>query len=100
MREKIRILYVDDEVRNVTSFKRSFRRVYDIDTATSAREGIELLKTNTYEIILTDQRMPEMTGVEFLTEICDLLSGFHAHFDHGLHGYWSGDRSDQQGKGI
>jgi len=69
---KIKILYVDDEVRNVTSFKRSFRRMYKIDTATSAKEGMEMLKENTYEIVLTDQRMPEMTGVEFLSEICAL----------------------------
>lgn len=71
-KEKIRILYVDDEERNTSSFKGAFRREFQIDTATSAKEGKSLLEQNDYHILLTDQRMPNTTGVEFLSEICEL----------------------------
>lgn len=69
MEEKVKILYVDDEENNLNSFKASFRRVYDIHTATSAEEGRRVLEENDIEIIITDQRMPGMTGVEFLESI-------------------------------
>ncbi len=70
--EKIKILYVDDEVGNLVGFKSTFRQLYDIKTAVSAKEGMEILDANPgIEIIITDQRMSEMTGVEFLTAIKD-----------------------------
>jgi len=69
MDEKIKILYVDDEVNNLNAFKASFRKLYDIYTASSAQEGKQILAENTIEIIITDQRMPEITGVEFLESI-------------------------------
>lgn len=67
--EKINVLYVDDEEENLASFKATFRRFYTIHTATSAKEGVEILKNHPVEIIITDQRMPEKTGVEFLESI-------------------------------
>ncbi len=68
--QKIRILYVDDEVGNLVGFKSTFRQLYDIKTAVSGKEGIEILDANPdIEIIITDQRMPEMTGLEFLSAI-------------------------------
>jgi len=66
---KITLLYVDDEVNNLISFKAAFRVKYDILTAISGEEAIKLLKENTVNIIVTDQRMPNMTGVEFLESI-------------------------------
>lgn len=66
---KINILYVDDEVNNLVSFKANFRKYYEIYTAESAAEGKEILKTKNIQIIITDQRMPNMTGVEFLESI-------------------------------
>jgi response regulator RpfG family c-di-GMP phosphodiesterase len=66
---KIKILYIDDEVNNLSAFKANFRRIYDVYTAESAAEGRKILETTEIEIILTDQRMPEMTGVEFLESI-------------------------------
>lgn len=68
---KINVLYVDDEVNNLTAFKASFRRNYNIITAKSAEEGMKILDENEIEVILTDQRMPEMTGVEFLQSIIE-----------------------------
>ncbi|PCJ26327.1 MAG: two-component system response regulator [Flavobacteriales bacterium] len=66
---KINVLYVDDEVGNLNAFKASFRRIFNVYIAESAKEGKKILIKNDIEIILTDQRMPEMTGVEFLESI-------------------------------
>ncbi|MBN1251220.1 MAG: response regulator, partial [Bacteroidales bacterium] len=44
----------------------TFRREYNIFTAISAKEGLKILDNENIDIILSDQRMPEMTGVEFL----------------------------------
>lgn len=63
------ILYVDDEPNNLVSFTAAFRRFYTIHTATSAKEGIEILRREPIQIVITDQRMPEMTGVQFLEAI-------------------------------
>lgn len=67
--EKIRILYVDDEENNLQAFKATFRRDYKIFLAINAHEAREVLKENEIDIIVTDQRMPEETGVEFLESI-------------------------------
>jgi len=63
------ILFVDDEEHNLTSFKATFRREYKIYTALSGEEGIEIVKNNNIHLIITDQRMPEMTGIQFLEKI-------------------------------
>ena len=67
--EKIRILYLDDEENNLQAFKATFRRDYKIFLAISAEEGREILSKEEIDIIITDQRMPEETGVEFLASI-------------------------------
>jgi PAS domain S-box-containing protein len=67
--EKVKVLYIDDEIVNLKAFEASFRRVFNIFTATSADKGIEILKANAIEVILADQRMPEKTGVDFFESI-------------------------------
>lgn len=67
--EKPVILYVDDEAANLRSFKAAFRREFKVHLAESAAEGVEILRNNEVHLIITDQRMPEMTGVEFLESI-------------------------------
>jgi response regulator RpfG family c-di-GMP phosphodiesterase len=67
--KKIRVLYIDDEINNLTAFKANFRKLYDVHIAESAAEGRKILESLEIEIVLTDQRMPEMTGVEFLESI-------------------------------
>ncbi|HCU45453.1 MAG TPA: response regulator [Sphingobacterium sp.] len=69
---KITVLYVDDEENNLVSFKATFRFKYKIFTALSGAEAIDIVKKNSIDIIVTDQRMPEMTGVELLEEIIDI----------------------------
>lgn len=80
---KPRVLYVDDETENLLVFKSSFRRNYDVFTATSAVEAETFLIDHQVDIILSDQRMPGKTGVEFLKSLPDemqniriLLTGF------------------------
>jgi len=69
--KKINILYVDDEMNNLVSFKATFRLKYNVYTAISGEEAIKLMDENLMHIIITDQRMPGMTGVEFLERILE-----------------------------
>ncbi len=68
---KIVVLYVDDEEHNLLSFKATFRLKYKVLTAISGAEAMKILETNKVEIIITDQRMPFMTGVEFLENVIE-----------------------------
>jgi DNA-binding NtrC family response regulator len=80
----IGVLYVDDEINNLNSFKAAFRRDFEIFTAISAKEGRKILDSQEIGVIITDQRMPGMTGIEFLESILPvypdtiriLLTGF------------------------
>ena len=60
------ILVVDDEPDNLDAFRFNFRRVFQIHTAGSGDEALQLLKEHDVAVIVTDQRMPRMTGLEFL----------------------------------
>ncbi|MDE0884710.1 MAG: ATP-binding protein [Myxococcota bacterium] len=60
------ILYVDDEPDNLRVFELTFRREFTVLTASSAEEGMEILNANPIAVVLSDQRMPGVTGVEFL----------------------------------
>jgi two-component system, sensor histidine kinase and response regulator len=64
--EKDAVLYVDDEEQNLTVFHSAFRRIYTVYTALSAAEGLKILQEQKIKVIVSDQRMPEMTGLEFL----------------------------------
>ncbi len=59
------ILYIDDEIENLRGFQFLFKKFYKIFLATSAEEGLEILKSNYIKLIIADQRMPKMTGVDF-----------------------------------
>jgi serine phosphatase RsbU (regulator of sigma subunit) len=63
------ILYIDDEEDNLTVFRARFRREFEIHLANSGQQGMEIMKQNDIQVVITDQRMPEMTGVEFLEKI-------------------------------
>jgi two-component system sensor histidine kinase/response regulator len=69
--KKIKILYVDDEENNLVSFKASFRHQYQITTAVSVAEAEEILKNDSFHLIIADQRMPLITGVQFFERIRD-----------------------------
>ncbi|MEJ7692417.1 hybrid sensor histidine kinase/response regulator [Daejeonella sp.] len=68
--EKIKILYVDDEINNLTGFKASFRINYNIMIAVNATDAMEHLNSHPdIRVIFCDQRMPGKTGVQFFEEI-------------------------------
>ena len=69
--KNINVLYIDDEINNINSFKAAFRRVFQVFTAESAEEGRKILETETIHVILSDQRMPKMTGIEFFQSILE-----------------------------
>ena len=80
---KPKVLYVDDEEENLLVFRSSFRRYYDVFTSISAKEAKELMKDTLFDVIISDQRMPEISGVEFLSALPDkgenvrmILTGF------------------------
>ncbi len=60
------VLVVDDEEENLLAFQLNFRHDFDLDSATSGPEALEALQQRDYAVIVTDQRMPGMTGVELL----------------------------------
>jgi len=70
-RSPVKVLYIDDEENNLLAFKASFRRQYEIYTANSAAEGLKVLENLPVEVIIADQKMPHMTGVEFFKSITD-----------------------------
>jgi signal transduction histidine kinase len=65
----VKILYIDDEENNLHAFKAGFRRQYEIYTAISADEGLKILQNVSVHVIIADQRMPGITGVEFFKSI-------------------------------
>lgn len=63
------ILYLDDEIDNLISFKAVFRRYYNIFTAQNASEAYVILEDHSIDLIISDQRMPGLTGVDFFEKI-------------------------------
>ena len=79
------ILYVDDEVVNLELFKANFENEYDVITAESGQEGLNILKSkNKINVIISDIKMPGMNGFEFINrvksstpdKVCIVLSAF------------------------
>ncbi len=70
MSSKIRILYVDDEEPNTVVFKAAFKgNNFEVTTTESASSALALLEKDKFDIIVSDQRMPGMTGVDFFTTV-------------------------------
>ena len=63
------ILVVDDEQDNLDAFRFNFRKTFDIITANSGPEALQILAEKEVAVVVTDQRMPKMTGVELLREV-------------------------------
>jgi len=70
--ENIKILFVDDEKNVLKSIERLFLdEDYEIYTANSGREALEILDSEeSIHLVISDYKMPEMNGVEFLREVC------------------------------
>ena len=69
--KKAKLLFVDDEERILNALRSVFRADYNVFTASSGPEAMEFLKRFRPHVVISDQRMPEMTGVEFLRQVKD-----------------------------
>lgn len=63
------ILVVDDEPEMLFSLRNLLRREFEVYTAGSGAEGMKVLEEHEVHLVMTDQRMPEMTGVELLNRV-------------------------------
>lgn len=63
------ILFVDDEERIIRSLRMMFRTEYEVKSFTSGYEALEFLRGNKVQAVISDQRMPAITGVELLREV-------------------------------
>lgn len=66
---KPNVLYIDDDLDNLSSFKFQFMDYYNITLAENADDGYKQLKQKDYPIIIADQRMPGITGTQFFEKI-------------------------------
>lgn len=64
--KKYELLLVDDELANLQKLQRTFMGQYGVHLAQSGEEALEILQNMPIDAIITDQRMPHMTGIEFL----------------------------------
>ncbi len=67
--KKYPILFVDDEPENLDIFSINFKDTFSIFTAQGGPEGLEVLEREFVALVLSDQRMPGMSGMEFLQEV-------------------------------
>jgi two-component system response regulator HupR/HoxA len=65
---KASVLIVDDQVELLHSIQRLLRREFDVEIASGGKEGLARLNEKSFAVIVSDQRMPEMDGVTFLTQ--------------------------------
>jgi response regulator RpfG family c-di-GMP phosphodiesterase len=61
-----KVLMVDDDEEVLNSFRRHFRKSFQLDTAPNAEEGLRLLRTGTYMVVVSDYMMPKTDGIQFL----------------------------------
>lgn len=86
-RSKYNILYVDDEESNLRVFKGLYRRKYNVYTALSAKEALLIFDQQQLHLVISDQRMPDIDGLDFLSKVkskCSLIptiliTGFADH---------------------
>ncbi|MCW5623765.1 MAG: protein kinase [Burkholderiales bacterium] len=66
------ILFVDDETRILTALHALFRSQYRVHTADDPRKALELVKSTPFQVVVSDQRMPHMLGVELLRQVREI----------------------------
>ncbi|MBC8479372.1 MAG: response regulator [FCB group bacterium] len=89
----IKILIVDDEVRLCNLIKRGLEQLsdgYEIHTANSGMQAIEILKKGSFDVIVTDIRMPVISGIELLNRADEFQKNLQKIIMTG-HGSMDGD---------
>ena len=65
-----KILYVDDDPNILAAYKRILRNRFQVETAPGGKEGLEVIAGGgPFAVVISDMRMPEMDGVEFLAKV-------------------------------
>lgn len=80
----LNVLYVDDEQINLELFELSFRKDFVVHKSLDAKDGLDILDNESIDVIVSDLRMPEMNGIEFIKVVkqrypdknCILLTAF------------------------
>lgn len=67
--KKYSVLYVDDEPVNLRIFQHAFKRDYNVYTASNGFDALDILNEHKMDLIITDQQMPRMSGVDLLAKI-------------------------------
>ena len=65
----IHVLYLDDEEHNLTAFRAAFRRDFHVHVTTVPSEAVRMLQDHPIEVVISDQKMPDISGVEFFEMI-------------------------------
>jgi DNA-binding NtrC family response regulator len=65
---KYKIMVVDDEPANLRTLVRLFRESYDVLTAESGAEALAMLEQHNVALLISDQRMPQMSGIELMKQ--------------------------------
>jgi response regulator RpfG family c-di-GMP phosphodiesterase len=73
MSDKVNVLYIDDKPNNLFSFRANFRYQYEIFTCLSVAEALTVLNHHSIHVLIADQRMPDMTGIEFMEKAAGLF---------------------------
>lgn len=67
-----KIMIVDDELANLRTLVRLFRQEYEVLTAASGPEALDMLKQHDVALIISDQRMAGMSGIELMKKTVEL----------------------------
>jgi len=79
-----KVLFVDDDSNVLTGMQRQFRKRFELETADGGKQGLQILASQApFSVVVSDFRMPEMNGVEFLSQVqeespetvCIMLTG-------------------------
>lgn len=69
MDDKPTVLFVDDEERIIRLLNIMFRSEYEVYTALGARQALEIMEAVPIDVIVSDQRMPDVAGIELLSQV-------------------------------
>ena len=67
--QHIHVLYLDDEASNLVSFNANFRRDFNVKCVSTVQEALDYLEEHDVHVVISDHKMPNMTGVQFFERI-------------------------------
>ncbi|MBI1859337.1 MAG: diguanylate cyclase [Deltaproteobacteria bacterium] len=66
------ILIIDDEIENLKALERTLKGQFNVTHSTSPRQGLDLLKAADFSVVISDQKMPEVSGTDFLAKAAQI----------------------------